>query len=327
MTHHWHQPATASLHRQAFPNASRIGRQHSWRECYRVNKIRLGLAAWTACACAQHRPAFEISGGRFGPLGARRRREPGNPPVQAGRHADGSAHGVTSVDCGRRAATPHGQATRSTLPASRSTTSTRPAPCSCSHRTAAASRHGAPAVYLPNARITGPDQHCAAHGPPARRPPHHGRPRPERSRQHLARIAPMPPPAVSHPHVALVVKICRVLHADGACTFHARPPIRYRGPEGRAPAHPGRARQGAPDRVWHDRCVRRRGSCAGNETAASVERTKRGRAGRDFQRATAWIACPDSRSATNAAARRDNRPAPAARTATDGHGPPPHPLR
>ena len=80
--------------------------------------------------------------------GPARSRRPGTP--MAARRAS------PSVDRGRRAAAPHGQATRAALEPSRSTTSLRPAPCRRSHRTAAANLHGAPAMCPPNVRVTGP---------------------------------------------------------------------------------------------------------------------------------------------------------------------------
>ena len=77
-----------------------------------------------------------------------RSRRPGTPMA--------ARSGSASVDRGRRAAAPHGQATRSAFEPSRSTTSPRPAPCRRSHRTAAANLHGAPAMCSPNVRVTGP---------------------------------------------------------------------------------------------------------------------------------------------------------------------------
>ena len=156
-----------------------------------------------------------------------------------------------SVDCGRRAAPPHGQATRSTLPASRSTTSTRPAPCSCSHRTATASRHRAPAVYRPNARVTGPTSTAP---PTALRPgarPTTTGPVPSaaasilrtshRCRRRPCRLL------TSHPSSRSVVSCMRLIHAFSM-------PDRFATTDRRPGA--ARTRSGAPgaaDRVWHDR--------------------------------------------------------------------------
>ena len=123
-----------------------------------------------------------------------------------------------------------------------------------------------------------PDQHRAGRGSPSRRPPDHGRPGPQRRREHGARIARMAPSPVSHRSIA---RVCRNLSCH-ACTcasiFHARRIPSSRSAAGRPLSHGRRGSgpssrsaagrpltpvlrfgvcRGTAGRVWHDRRVRR----------------------------------------------------------------------
>ena len=165
--------------------------------------------------------------------------DPGTRPFQARRHADGGAQRVTfrrlrpasgnparprDQECARAVLQHHVDPAGAVL-------------AQPPYRLAEPARHAR--GVLAERQDHRPDLHPAAGRRPARRPSDHGRPGPERCRQHRARAAPMTPPPVSHRQVTPVVETCHVMHAIRIMHFPCRtdstPPI-----DSEAPGRPGR---------------------------------------------------------------------------------------